>query len=361
MEKRTNSHLKQEKSRRERPVSSEKSGGKTVLRILIGVLATILIGAAFFYAAGYIVIHGPSERARELFVRTIDDTMTLDPILRLYLSEEEIHAIVQPAQVMQGEPAESSEDLPLEVSSVNASMIAETVAATSREDMIELIDISGTNWRGKMILVHDPALVTVAAPDSYSTYAFKQISDWVEDYGGIAGITATGFYKNLKPYGYVIKDGKIIYGAGTSALPCVGFDADHVLHVKKMTPEEALEEGIICGVTWRPILIQDGVRKTGLAGGVSPRAAIGQRADGTVLLVVIEGRSLGSIGATYDDLADLFEEYGAVNAINLDSGRSAVMVYNGEILTKVASGSGSLDGREMPNAFVVLSPEVNDD
>ena len=350
-----------EENRSKHTEQRKNSGGRTALKIILGVLMTLVIGAAFLYFAGFVVIHGPSERAKNLFVRTIDDTMTLDPILRLYLSEEEISAIVHPASSSSGQSVEeSTDDYPLEVSSVSTSAIAEAVAATDKENMIELLDISGPNWVGKMILVHDPALVTVAAPDSYSTYAFKQISEFVEEYGAVAGITATGFTKNLKPYGYVIKDGKIIYGAGTSALPCVGFDKDHVLHVKKMTPEEAIEEGIVCGVTWRPILIENGVRKTGLAGGVSPRSAIGQRADGTVILVVIEGRSLGSIGATYDELADLFEEYGAINAINLDSGRSSVMVYNGEIITKVASGSGSLEGREMPNAFVVL-PEVQDD
>ncbi len=357
MEKRTNTHLKQEQIRQKRPVNGSRGGGKKALHILIGILATVLIGALFLYAAGYIVIHGPSEQARKLFVRTIDDTMTLDPILRIYLSEEEIHAIVQPEPV---EQVESMEDYPVEVSSASAETIAEAVAATGKDQMIELIDISGPNWKGKMLLVHDPALVTVAAPDSYDTYAFKQIPDFVEEYGAIAGITATGFTKQLKPYGYVIKDGKIIYNGTKSPLPCVGFDADHILHVKKMTADEALKEGIVCGVTWRPILIENGVRNTALGGGVSPRAAIGQRADGTVLLVVIEGRSLSSAGATYDELADLFEEYGAGNAINLDSGRSAIMVYKGEVMTKVATGTGSLEGREMPNAFVVL-PEVYGD
>lgn len=334
----------------------KSKGGSAGLRILLGVFFTLLIGAAFLYFAGYIVIHGPSEQARTMFVRTIDDTMTLDPILRLYLSEEEICTIVQPQQA--DVPA-AADDLPLESTEVSAEAIEQAVAS-NEGDVIELLDISGPNWKGKMILVHDPALVTVAAPDSYDTYTFKQIPEFVEEYGAVAGITATGFTKELKPYGYVIKDGKIIYNGTQSPLPCVGFDADHVLHVKKMTAQEALDEGVVCGVTWRPILIENGVRNTALGGGVSPRAAIGQRADGTVILVVIEGRSLNSIGATYDELADLFEQYGAVNAINLDSGRSAIMVYEGEVLTKVASGTGSLEGREMPNAFVVL-PEVRDE
>ena len=64
---------------------------------------------------------------------------------------------------------------------------------------------------------------------------------------------------------------------------------------------------------------------------------------------------ISSLGATSDDLADFMEEQGCINAGNLDSGRSSIMVFNGEPVTKVAIGAGvQTVNRAVPNAFVVM-------
>ena len=85
------------------------------------------------------------------------------------------------------------------------------------------------------------------------------------------------------------------------------------------------------------VLIKDGVEAVRLGGGYNPRAAIGQTEDGMIILLVIEGRTAASLGATRDDLVKIMSEYGAVNASMLDGGSSAEMRYNGEQLTR---GSG---------------------
>ena len=64
---------------------------------------------------------------------------------------------------------------------------------------------------------------------------------------------------------------------------------------------------------------------------------IGQRADGAVLLLVVDGRQANSLGATYTDLIDIMLDFGAVNAANLDGGSSSYMVYENEIITTRAS------------------------
>ena len=70
-----------------------------------------------------------------------------------------------------------------------------------------------------------------------------------------------------------------------------------------------------------------------------------------MLLLTIDGRQATSIGATYEDCINILEEYGAVNAANLDGGSSTVMYYNGEIINVSASVYGP---RKLPSAFVVL-------
>ena len=61
--------------------------------------------------------------------------------------------------------------------------------------------------------------------------------------------------------------------------------------------------------------------------GYNPRTAIGQRADGVVIFVCIDGRQTSSLGGTYKDLINIMYEYGAVNACNMDGGSSSVMLY----------------------------------
>ena len=88
----------------------------------------------------------------------------------------------------------------------------------------------------------------------------------------------------------------------------------------------------------------------GTGGGLNPRTAIGQRADGAVLLLVIDGRQSHSLGATYKDCQQVMLDYGAVNAANLDGGSSTLMIYEGEHVNMCATLYGS---RDMPTSFLV--------
>ena len=99
------------------------------------------------------------------------------------------------------------------------------------------------------------------------------------------------------------------------------------------------------------LIINGEVQSKNLGGGVNPRTAIGQCADGSVLLLVLDGRSINTLGATMQDVADIMLEYGAVNAGNLDGGSSSVMVYDGELINNCASVTGP---RNIPTAFIVL-------
>jgi len=57
-----------------------------------------------------------------------------------------------------------------------------------------------------------------------------------------------------------------------------------------------------------------------------PRTMIGQKADGTLVLVATDGRVRDSAGLTADEQADLMLELGCINAVNLDGGGSSTMV-----------------------------------
>lgn len=108
--------------------------------------------------------------------------------------------------------------------------------------------------------------------------------------------------------------------------------------------------GIRDALCYGPTLIVNGekVEMSGYGSGVNPRTAIGQRRDGAILLLVINGRQLSSLGATYSDLATILWDFGAVNAANLDGGTSTAMYYKGKIVNQI------LRLRKLPTAIVVM-------
>ena len=134
------------------------------------------------------------------------------------------------------------------------------------------------------------------------------------------------------PEGLVIANGKVVWNSGAAPEEgFVGLNRDNVLVVAdKMTADKAMELGIRDGCCFGPVLIQNGginneVYNTN--SGYNPRTAIGQRTDGAVILLCIDGRQAGSLGGTYADIINIMVEYEAVNACNLDGGSSTVMLY----------------------------------
>lgn len=75
-----------------------------------------------------------------------------------------------------------------------------------------------------------------------------------------------------------------------------------------------------------------------IANGRAPRTAVGVKRDGTVLLLVVDGRSFSSSGMTLKELAQYFLRLGAINAVNFDGGGSSEMVVNGSIVNKPSDG-----------------------
>ena len=113
-----------------------------------------------------------------------------------------------------------------------------------------------------------------------------------------------------------------------------------------------MERGLRGAVSFGPAFIINGepVDVTGSGGGLNPRTVMGQREDGAVLLLTIDGRQPHSLGANYQDCIKVMQDYGAVNAANLDGGSSTLMIYEGKTVNYCASLYGS---REIPTSFLV--------
>lgn len=69
-----------------------------------------------------------------------------------------------------------------------------------------------------------------------------------------------------------------------------------------------------------------------------PRTMFGQKKDGTIVWVVVDGRSKTSKGMTIDQQATLMQALGCQIAFNADGGGSSEMIYNGKIMNRPSGG-----------------------
>ena len=228
------------------------------------------------------------------------------------------------------------------------------------EDGIEIYGVKSGTYTGYMMVVLDPARVTVGTcRDKFNGQKGLQLKDIAKRYDALAAINGGGFEdeggvgNGGTPVGLVISEGKLMHtGKDRNYNITVGFDQNNIMVISKMSANDAKKKGIRDAMTFGPRLIVNGepANVKGQSSGLNPRTAIGQRADGAVLMLVIDGRQASSLGATYSDLIKVMLEYGAINAINLDGGSSSLIYYRGEYLNNGVVLTGS---REMPTAFIV--------
>ena len=103
-------------------------------------------------------------------------------------------------------------------------------------------------------------------------------------------------------------------------------------------------------------IMSDGVKRDmGVYGkGLNPKTVIGQRADGTVLMLVTDGRGAnGHLGASAADIQAIMEQYGAVDAANIDGGSSSAMYAGGAYEMTSVTFYYKKGSWNMPTAFVV--------
>ncbi|MBQ8004996.1 MAG: phosphodiester glycosidase family protein [Clostridia bacterium] len=353
-----------------------KSAGKICLRVFIILMITLLLIASGLYTAMLIMVKGPSPTVSKLFILSLKETSAGGFIADWFMSEEDIKAL----------KAEKAEE---EAKEINTSLIklpqkdennprppigqgTDTSAESGDEQTdkkqnapegIEIHDISGGTYNGKMLVIKDPTRVFVGVPDSYGeSSSGLSLTKMIEKYGAVGGTNAGGFVdiggsgNGGIPEGIVISGGKLLWGECGRTYSLAGLDKNGLLYVGRMTGSRAMELGLMYAVSYGPALIINGEpcnAKRSLGGGINPRTAIGQREDGAILLLVVNGRQVDSLGATLDDLVEIMLSFGAINASNLDGGSSTLMKLNGEFLN---TSSYILGGERILASTILISP-----
>lgn len=327
--------------------------GVTVGMVLVAVIALL-----------FVVFRGPSESIRKLVALSFNETSAVYWVPSLFIPQAQVDEYLASKAASS---ATSDSVTNISLIQINASSgeagVTETAPIYNVDDPdgdgIIVEEVHGPSFRGFMMIILDPTRVTLGKPDVFGGDGLD-IIEMAEKYNAVAAINGGGFYdpdghgSGGTPEGIVISDGEIVFGTADQRHTLVGFDKDHRLIVGTMTGREALDMNMDCCCEFGPSLIINGAPQNEdhpLESGVNPRTAIGQRSDGAVLFLVIDGRQVFSAGATLDDLVDVMMDYGAVNASNLDGGSSSTLYYEGEILNTCASVYGF---RKLPTSFVVL-------
>ena len=347
------------------------------LRVLAVLGVTLLMVVGVLYGALVMIVRGPSEAAKELFVYSMKETSVGGILVDITMTRAEIEEMMgkkesgMDAEMLGGQFTDPSKIVinankpqkdPADTSGSDTSVSdEENNTQTDRDDSgITTVPIKTDAYKGTMMIIDDPSRLFVGVPDKYGEgQVGLSLRDMIRKYDAVGGVNGGGFLdedgmqKGGIPKGLVIKDSQILWGDNSNRYSICGFDSNGILYVGSMTARQAVNAGVVDAVSFGPALIVNGEPVNSehyLGVSRNPRTAVGQRADGAILLVVIEGRSMSSFGATFDDLIEIFLRYGAVNATNLDGGYSSLMVYEGGDLTMNSYAYGE---RILPNAILI--------
>lgn len=331
---------------------------KKILFISGGSVSGLFLIALFLF-------YGPWSGFRNLWITTAMTTMNHRYLATSLYSDETIQKVLAENSIIEPNGITDTDLIKFVKygkSTVYKNKYDEQILKHKKNALYKVIDIEGKNYNGYLVAVYDPSRISIAT-SKYLGKRGEDILTVAKDNKATVAMNAGGFYdpdwnsNGALPHGTVIKDGKIVsdYVDANMGGGFIGFDKDNKLVLGKFSKEEAIKKGIRDAVEFGPFLIINGksafVKGNG-GWGIAPRTAIGQRKDGIALFLVINGRLATSLGADMSDLTEVMENYGAVNAANLDGGSSTELVIKNKIInTPVAGGKNGL--RDMSTFWIV--------
>ena len=319
--------------------------GRLIRRFFLVIFTVILLVAAALVLVLNMAFNGPSPAMQEVITMSLIEASATKWVPALFIGEERVAEI----------RTSVNQELPQEVSNSTKVVIqkANAITGTSDEwanypDGIRIERVAGDTYNAHVMIVRDPSTVYMGtSTEKYSTaIPGKRITEMMDaNPDAVAAVNAGAFFDNgtsdstvgSYPLGLVVSNGNTVWVSGKQPglEGFAGFNDENILVVsqKNLSKKEAEALNIRDGCCFGPVLLMDGevnLEAYNNNSGFNPRTAIGQRADGAVIFVCIDGRQVASPGGTYADIINIMVEFGAVNACNMDGGSSSVMMYRDE-------------------------------
>ncbi|MGG7177064.1 phosphodiester glycosidase family protein [Clostridium paraputrificum] len=335
---------------------NNKKRRKFSWKMFLGFLVFMIVFTAA--TAPFVLLYGPFEQAKRTYVGSAMGTMSHQWLATMFLSDEKIAEIIG-SNESQGELGQ--QDLNL----INI--------PTRRDDTIIEQTLDGKNgakFIGHVLIVKDPKRVKVGVSSKIGTMG-ESTSRIAENYDAIAAINGGAFTDEQGaeewtsnggiPSGILISEGKDMNNSATKGKqPVAAINKDGKLIVGDFTYDELLKEGVTDALSFglpnggSSVLIYNG-RMRPISGdgglGTSPKTMIGQRADGSIILVALDSKIPATrIAATVKEAQEVMYELQCVTAMLLDGGRSTTMYYDGEVINEPSNTSGE---RPIASAFIV--------
>ena len=328
-------------------LKKEKKGcnqiiGRIISRFLLVLLSMTLMSTSVLIMVLNLVFNGPSPTARNLLTMTLIEASATKWVPALFIGEDSV------SEIQAGVDVKLEDD----VTDVNTIVInrggltSNTDEWADYPDGIRIESVDGDTYNAKVMIVRNPSQVYlgISTHEGFNTsIPGKRLNVAIEDERAIAAINAGAFnddgtsssYVGSLPEGLVYSEANCVWETGVPPNGITGFagfndDDILVVHKDNISQAQAEELNIRDGCCFGPVLIMNGeinMEAYNKISGLNPRTAIGQRVDGAVIFVCIDGRQPSSMGGEYKDVIDIMVEYGAINACNMDGGSSTVMMY----------------------------------
>ena len=321
---------------------------KFSFKLLIG----FIVFQIFFTAitAPFLLLYGPFENPKKTFLGTAMDSMHYQWLATTFMSKENIDSILGINEGANTE-AEGSDESVVEISRV-------------KDDSIKCYPIKGKDgakFNGYVIEVTDPTRVKVGVSSKLGTEGEKT-SEIAKKNNAIAAINGGAFTDETNgeewtqnggiPTGLILQNGEVKFNdiPENEKRETVAITKDGLLLAGRYSLNDLKKKNASEALTFGPVLISGGTKVSVPEKGTAPKTLIGQKANGTMVLVVLDSNTETRFSATIKEAQDVMYKLGCVTAINLDGGKSTTMYYDGEVINNPSNPIGE---RKIASGFIV--------
>ena len=343
-------------------LKTKKKKKKSKLKVFfITILILIIIGVSTLA----FLLYGPYKGFRDWLITTAMTTMNHQWLATIFYSDETINEVLGANRV--DEINEETDESLIVVFEEKEPEYAneyerQVLEKDPEHEDYKIIEIEGKKYSGYLAVIYDPSRVKTVTTKKLGVSG-QYLVTMAKDNDALIAINGGGFVdpnynsNGANPLGLTFSGGKLV--ADNEPAPyggLIGFTNDDKLVLGKYSKQQAIDMGIRDAVSFGPFLIVNGKPSEVLGNGgwgTAPRSAIGQRQDGIVLFLVLDGRTVKKPGADMNDLIEIMQNYRAYNASNLDGGTSSVMVENGQIINDPIDSTGAHKTRFISTGFIL--------